>query len=202
MEAGKWLNRANSLSDWGLGSAPMILTVTRLDSDGRYKTLITRDDGVIFSLRGVGHNFAIPHDVAHFVIEKALGLHAGFWGSIADGAVFPTMNYESGRRKPKAAERSKAVMKANARKLVEAEVLVRVFNDTIEQGHRETSSVLVSRLRERCCQGQEPSLATQAKIPKVYLAYHDVQSNWNDTPVGGMLSLNWESNRMPRAVPR
>lgn len=193
---------SHSLPNWRLGSAPMMLTVTRLDSDGRYKTQITRDDGVIFSLRGVGHTFAIPHDVAHFVIEKALGLPAGFWGSIADGAVFPTMNHESGRRKPKAAERSKAIMKTNARKLVEAEVLVRVFNDTIEQGHRETSTVLISRLRERCCQGQEPSLAMQAQIPKVYLAYHEVQSNWNNTPVGGMLMLNWKRGRMPRALPR
>jgi hypothetical protein len=94
----------------------MMLTVARLDGDGRYKTLIARDDGVIFSLRGVGHDFAIPHDVAHFVIEKVLCLDDGFWGSIAAGAVFPTMNCESGRRKPKAAERSKAIMKSQCKK--------------------------------------------------------------------------------------
>jgi hypothetical protein len=56
----------------------MILTVKRLDNDGRYETLIARDDGVTFSLLGVAHNFAIPHDVAHFVIENALRLDAGF----------------------------------------------------------------------------------------------------------------------------
>jgi hypothetical protein len=94
----------------------MILTVKRLDSDGRYETLIARDDGVSFSLLGVAHIFAIPHDVAHFVIENALRLDAGFWGSIADGAVFPTMRYESGRRKPKAAETIKSSIERERKK--------------------------------------------------------------------------------------
>jgi hypothetical protein len=45
---------------------PMKLTITRLDEDGRYETMITRDDGVRFSVKGVAHTFAIPHDLAHF----------------------------------------------------------------------------------------------------------------------------------------
>src|ERR1700741_2986072 len=127
----------------------MQLTVRRLDLDGRYETDITRDDGVSFRVKGVAHAFAIPHDLAHYAIERALRLEHGFWGCIAAGAVFPTMTYLAGRRKPKAAERSKTVLKANGRALVEAEVIVRIFNDTIEQGHGERTPVLADRLRDR-----------------------------------------------------
>ena len=56
----------------------MKVAVRRVDSGGRYLTLIARDDGVTFSMQGVGHNFAIPHDVAHYVVEKALRLNRGF----------------------------------------------------------------------------------------------------------------------------
>jgi hypothetical protein len=102
----------------------MRLEVKRLDQDGRYETIITRDDGVSFRVIGVGHTFTIPHDLAHYVIEKALEINDGFWGSIAAGAVFKSMTHLSGRRKPKATERSRAVLKANARALTEAEIVV------------------------------------------------------------------------------
>jgi hypothetical protein len=92
----------------------MKLTVTRLDQ-GRYETLVTRGDGVSYRLKGVAHAFAIPHDLAHFVVEKALRLDRGFWANVADGAVFKSMSYIAGRRKPKAAERSESLLKKQRR---------------------------------------------------------------------------------------
>jgi len=126
----------------------MKLTVTRLDR-GKYETVVTRDDGGSYHLKGVAHHFAIPHDLAHFLVEKTPNPHQGFCGNIADGAVFKSMSYLGGRRKPKAAERSDNLLKNNAPQLNEAEALVRIFNDTIEQGHDERSPVLHARLRER-----------------------------------------------------
>jgi hypothetical protein len=184
------------------GVAPMLITVARLDDDGRYETRITRDDGVIYSLQGVGHNFELPHDVKHFVVESALRLPTGFWGSVANGAVFPTMRHESGRRRPKATERSKVILKANARKLAQAEVLVSLFNSTIEQGHPETSPVLVKRLKERWCEGRPLSPSLQALIPAVYSAYREIQSRWKNTPIGGRLRLEWKAPHSARALPR
>jgi hypothetical protein len=170
----------------------MKLTITRLDHDGRYQTLVTRDDGVTFRLHGVAHAFAIPHDVAHYVVENVLGLDGGFWASIAAGAVFPSMTYVGGRRKPKAAERSKTVLKANARPLSEAEVLVRIFNDTIEQGHGEASAVLRGRLKERWSPpGERPRDVPPPKIAEVFAAYRDMLSKWRSVPVGGTLDLLW-----------
>src|SRR5438270_10695624 len=93
----------------------MKVAVKRIDVDGRYVTSVFRDDGVRFAVRGVGHNFSIPHDLAHLVIEKALHLDRGFWGSIAEGAVFPTMGYqeaEGNRRRLAAADADSAIKRA------------------------------------------------------------------------------------------
>jgi len=45
----------------------MQLTVTRLE-EGRYETVVARGDGVSYRLKGVAHMFAIPHDLAHFLV--------------------------------------------------------------------------------------------------------------------------------------
>ena len=169
----------------------MKLTVTRLDQ-GNYETVVTRDDGVSYRLKGVAHMFAIPHDLAHFLVEKTLRLHQGFWGSVADGAVFKTMSYIGGRRKPKAAERSENLLKLNAAPLNEAEAVVRIFNDSIEGGHRENSPVLRERLRSRLARpGLEFRIFSDAEISEVYRAYHDVLAKWQKLPVGSSMELKW-----------
>jgi hypothetical protein len=76
--------------------------------------------------------------------------------------------------------------------LNEAEALVRIFNDTIEQGHAEDSRVLQQRLRERL---KRPGLPFRnfgaAEIAGVYAAYRDMLASWQELPVGGKLELRW-----------
>ena len=42
----------------------------------------------------------VPHDLATFVIEQALGIEHGFWGCVAAGATFRTLGR---RRTPRGA---------------------------------------------------------------------------------------------------
>jgi hypothetical protein len=169
----------------------MKLTVTRLEH-GKYKTEVTRDDGVSYRLKGVAHTFAIPHDLAHFLVEKTLRLRHGFFGNIANGAVFKSMTYVSGRRKPKAAERSETLLKKNLAALNDAEALVRIFNDTIEQGHAEDSAVLQRRLRERIIRaGVAFRTFSAVEISEVYASYRTMLANWQELPVGEQLELRW-----------
>jgi hypothetical protein len=154
--------------------------------------VVTRDDGVSFQIKGVAHGFAIPHDLAHFLVEKALRLHQGFWGSIADGAVFPSMRHAAGRRKPHATERSNTVLKANARALTEAEVLVRIFNDTIEQGHDQASPLLNGLLKDRwAAPGRRPRDISEKNIADVFASYKEMLLKWRGLPVDGTLDLLW-----------
>jgi hypothetical protein len=174
----------------------MKLIVTRLD-ERRYASVIARDDGVRFHVQGVAHMFAIPHDLAHFAIEKALGLRSGFWGSVAGGAVFKTMRYLDGRRRPHAAERSRTLLKANSRRLNEAEVLVRIFNDAFEQGHGPKSPVLLARLQaRRNSRGIKADAFGEADIAAAYQAYRDMLARWNKVPVRGTLELVWQSGAL------
>jgi hypothetical protein len=168
----------------------MKLTITRLHDDGTYKTVVARGDGVSYQVKGVAHKFAIPHDLAHFVVEKTLGLDKGFWGSIAEGAVFKSMSYIGGRRKPKAAERSELILKSNANWLNDAEALVRIFNDTFEQGHDDRSPALVVKLQTRL---RRPAIVfrdfTARELSDVYAAYQDMLLRWRTLQPGSMIEL-------------
>ena len=167
----------------------MQLSVTRLDDQGRYQTMVVRRDGVRFAVRGPDCTFALPHDIAHYVVEKALGLDHGFWGRVAAGAVFPSMSYVDGRRKPKATERSKAVLKAHPDEFADAEVLVRIFSETIRQGFPFAEPILIHRLKDRRMADRRTLSAEEIAV--VFAEYRDLQSRWADLPVGGAIELKW-----------
>jgi hypothetical protein len=165
------------------------LTVTRL-GEGRYETLIKRDDGVTFRLPGVGRKFSLPHDLAHFVVEQSLRLDHGFWGSVAAGAVFDQMLYVAGRRKPKAAERSRTVLKANAQALSEAEVLVRIFNEAFELGQGKNSAIIYAHLSQRRTPpGRKPF--DLRDVERTISTWDGLLARWNELPAGGRLDLAW-----------
>ena len=168
----------------------MKLHVKRLDRDGRYETLVVRGDGVRFHVQGVAHAFAIPHDLAHYLVEKALKIEHGFWGLIARGAVFPTMRYLDGRRKPKAAERSAQLMKTHARDLVEAEVIVRIINDTFEQGYRDVplANAIARRVAERLPDWGKIDRRT---ITAMHTDYKKLKSDWVNLPPQAVLIQDW-----------
>ena len=69
----------------------------------------------------------LPHDLAQFVIEAALGLRYGFWGLIADGATFNSM------RKRRTRE-GRAVIAAHRAELDVAEARVHAEVHRLEHG--------------------------------------------------------------------
>ena len=167
----------------------MLLVVTRLD-ERRYVSRITRHDGVSFLVKGTGHMFQLPHDLAHFAIESALQLSNGFWGSVAAGAVLPNMTHITGRRKPRAGERSTAVLKTNAAHLSEAEVLVRIFNAAFE--HKQSDGELRKLLADRRMPPENSiHQISDEQIAAVRAAWFVVEGKWRNLRVGDELQLNW-----------
>src|SRR5262249_56302162 len=106
----------------------MQLTFTRHD-ERRYATVVVRDDGVTLFVPSFDQPTWLPHDLAHYVVERALGLTHGFWGSVAAGAVFSGMRVLKGRQPPHAAARSHEILHelAASQQGTEAEVLVDFF---------------------------------------------------------------------------
>lgn len=64
---------------------------------------------------GAGHD-RLPHDLAHFAAESALGLERGFWGLVDMGATFKSL----GRKRTRPGT---AVIRENVKTLDEAERL-------------------------------------------------------------------------------
>lgn len=170
----------------------MLLKLTRLD-DRRYETLITRSDGVTFRVKGVGHMAAIPHDLAHFAVERGLRLRRGFWGSVADGALFESLEHVSGRRKPHALQRSKELLKRNKGELTETEILVGLFNQALEDGLTSESPELRMRLRRYTWTppGQKQRYFSDEEIAAACAGWKEMLALWTNLPVGGTMELEW-----------
>ena len=110
----------------------MRIAVTRVDAH-RYATSVERDDGVELCVPGYAFMRALPHDLAHYVVESALRLDYGFWGSVHAGAKFTGMTVLRGRQKPHADERARQTEKQNAQHLSAAERLVVCFESIVAE---------------------------------------------------------------------
>jgi len=117
----------------------MLIEFTR-SAGGSTVATIHRSDGVVLELRGYDRKLRIPHDLAHAVTERALGLADGVFGSIAGGAMFKGMTVVGGRPRHDAAARSRRILDANSRALTAAEVMAGVVHDAAEHGSADPST--------------------------------------------------------------
>lgn len=171
----------------------MKLSLTRL-GEKKYESHVTRDDGTHYHVGGVGHMASIPHDLAHFAIEGALGLRRGFWGSIAEGAVFPSMTHVSGRRRPHAGRRSKAVLKSNRDSISEAEVLVAVIHRALETDPASPVEAVRTAVKTRdyVPRGKSgPRSFSRDDIQGVCQAWLHARELWRDSTIGNSLDFVW-----------
>lgn len=170
----------------------MKLIAKRLDSR-RYETRIIRSDGVSYLVKGVGHMGSIPHDLAHFVVETGLQIRQGFWGSVADGALFSSLTYLEGRRKPHSSRRSTEVLKANKGIMTEVEILVGLFDTAFSQGLAPDSETLKKRLRDYTWTrpGGQPRSFSEGDIRAVVEGWKEMHTAWNALEVGEEMELIW-----------
>ena len=99
------------------------MTFERMADRRPVETLVERDDGVVFRMRGAGGGGDLPHDLVHALVEQSLRVTDGIWGCVADGVVWTSMRHVSGRQPPHAAERSERLKKERAAAIRAAERL-------------------------------------------------------------------------------
>jgi len=99
------------------------LTFQRMADRRPVETVVERDDGVVFTMRGAGGGADLPHDLVHAVVEQQLQVTDGIWGCVADGVVWQSMRHLSGRQPPHAAERSARLKRERAVQIGRAEAL-------------------------------------------------------------------------------
>ncbi len=173
----------------------MRIIVTRVDAK-RYSTVVERDDGVQLSVPGYGFMRALPHDLAHYVVESALRLERGFWGSVAKGAKLRGMHLLKGRQKPHADQRAKEIEKANALFLSEAERLVACFEAIIEEKLESNPHLALTRLQaSSAIFGRNARTIPFSDVAVVCAAWSLMQEHWNALPVGMCIRIDWPASR-------
>jgi hypothetical protein len=161
----------------------------------RARSQVRRDDGVTLHVPGYSFDDVgrlLPHDLAHLIVERGLGLDHGFWGTVASGGVFPGMHALEGRRPPHADERSRDVIRANARthELTQAEVMVRVVCRVAREG-REHDRAAVARLAGDWAAASDALDA----IPDICRELQAAAEQWAGLPVGAGIAQRWEVRR-------
>jgi hypothetical protein len=122
------------------------LTFTRMVDRRPVETLVERDDGVVFTMRGAGGGADLPHDLVHAVVETELRIADGIWGCVADGVVWGSMRHVSGRRPPHSEQRSKRLTRERAAAVQRAEAVADLVHRLAEgkpvlDSQRSTSGV-------------------------------------------------------------
>jgi hypothetical protein len=104
------------------------MTFRRMADRRPVETLVERDDGVVFAMRGAGGGAEPPHDLVHAVVKTELHVRDGIWGCVADGVVWGSMRHVSGRQPPHAAERSARLKRERTAAVQQAELVADVVS--------------------------------------------------------------------------
>jgi hypothetical protein len=102
------------------------------DPRGECLTLIRRADGAEFTLSSYSRKHRVPHDLAHAVTERELGMPDGIFGCIAAGAMFGSMQQTAGKKRYDAKTRSTRILKA-ANSIGISEVITSVLHEAVEK---------------------------------------------------------------------
>jgi hypothetical protein len=170
----------------------MEIKVVKLDAR-RSQSLLTRDDRVTLRVTGYGPSQPMPHDLAHYVVEKELALRRGFWGSVADGALFPGTTVIAGRQRPHARERSDSLCKANSRNVTEVEVIVGLMVELMRNNVPATSRYAAKAATDRLAPRKDSELRaiSAADLQRLNDGLSVMARRWSDVKVGDALVVQW-----------
>ena len=157
--------------------------------DKNYSVVVTRSDRVKLQFRGVGKKFLVPHDLCHFIVESKLNMRRGFWGCVANGALFPDMNIIEGRQKPNAKSNSKQIIKDARQQLRLAECLVCVFDKSYTV-QPDRALVQAQKQLSQISSEIKPQLSS-ATILDICSILKAVRDNWQTIDVGENIELGW-----------
>ncbi|HEY7295120.1 MAG TPA: hypothetical protein VH916_08760, partial [Dehalococcoidia bacterium] len=135
-------------------------------------------------------------------VERELGLHGGFWGSVAAGVLFGGMTIVSGRQRPHAAERSKATMRANGDLMLQAEVVAGALDAIVAEDADADAQYALKRLTAaQAAVRIGPLPLDGADVRRVCAALRGAAARWQGLPPGSPLVLRWDVHRVERRRP-
>jgi hypothetical protein len=159
----------------------------------RYRSVLQRPDGVHVEFEGGSYNKvggrpgAVPHDIAHLIVEDELALTGGVWGVLVAGGLFRHARVIRGRQAPHAAERGRAIVEAAGDRITQAEILTRAVCDVargeLPPGHAELRRAIGDRWWTE-------GLTVDA-LDRCRTRLHAAATDWAALPAGGTLTGRW-----------
>ena len=144
---------------------------------GESEAWVHRLDGAVVWVPSFSRKHRVPHDLAHAVTERELGMARGVFGSIMAGAVFDNMRVVSGRTRHDARAVSDRVLRANARTLTTAESMAGVLHHAVEH-HLPAPAAMARRAWGSLNEGPFPW--TDADITRATRALRELDERWHD----------------------
>jgi hypothetical protein len=166
-----------------------------------HQTTARRGDAVEVSIPQVGRRFALPHDLAHFAIERALGIHDGFWGSLAAGALVGGARVTAGRQAPHASRLSDEILKRNRAALTEAEVAVGLIYEASQHHSPDVRAPAVWRELTARYPRSRFTRMTANDIARVIGVVAETTRRWQAMNAGESMTLEWPLGREMRTSP-
>jgi hypothetical protein len=164
---------------------------------------IYRPDGVVVELPSFSRKHRVPHDLAHAVAERELGLARGIFGSLAAGALFSNVRVVSGRQRYDAAERSDRILRANSIDLGRSELLGGVLSQVVEA---ERLADVCTRVRhDWAILHTEPCPYSDQQLRDAALTLELLGQAWQQLRAGEAMDFAWPSrliSPVPPAVRR
>ena len=175
------------------------MTFPRLSDGARSYSIVERSDGVRYRVYDGTAASTLPHDLGHLIVERETGDHGGFWGAVAAGVVFASMEHLDGRRPPHAAERSTATMRERSDDLRRAELMVWLTGRIAREGVASPERVRAAA-REALSTFRDASVDEHAVLA-ASRALREAERRWAALAPGEELVLEWPDRRTRRPVP-
>ena len=163
----------------------MRITFERMADRRPVETLVERDDGVVFRMRGAGGGAELPHDLVHALVEQSLRVEDGIWGCVAGGVVWGSMRHVSGRRPPHAEQRSQQLKRERTVAVQRAEGVADLV-DRLATGR----PVLDSQIAGAGVPAEILTAAAQA--------LRDTGERWSALAPGATWTVQWRAPRRGR----
>ena len=163
----------------------MDVTFTKLR--GRYEIAVRRTAGAALAPRnGPGHSDAVPHDVAHLLVEIEEGLRGGVYGRLAaadgdDGLFWPA----DPRERRASLQRRRAPTPQESADMARSERLasLTVALWEVARGRRAPDPAWPGSIDDS---GVDADL-----LERLFARYDDFAARWSALPTGGSVTVAW-----------
>jgi hypothetical protein len=175
------------------GRMPVLVEFIRSEST-RYRSLLHRPDGLTVEFEGGSYNKlggrpdAVPHDLAHLIVEDELALTGGVWGVLVAGGLFRHARVICGRQAPHAAERGRMIIESAGDRIMQAEILTRAVCDVIRGELPADRGALKHAIGDRWW---TDGVTTDA-LARCRTRLRGAASDWAACPVAGTLTASWD----------